>query len=94
MPVVRVYIVRHGETEENRTGVMQGHLDTRLNATGVGQATRTALALAPVRFVQAHSSDLCRATQVRPAARPAGVAQPGAASLEGGHALTREPFPP
>lgn len=69
MAVVRVYIVRHGETEENRIGVMQGHLDSKLNAAGVEQATRTAKALEHVRFAEAHSSDLSRAIKVCMASR-------------------------
>ena len=64
MPVAVVYIVRHGETEENRTGVMQGQLDTPLNEVGVEQAELTASALDNVRFVRAFSSDLSRAIKV------------------------------
>lgn len=58
---VRVYIVRHGETQENRDGIMQGHLDTPLNAAGLEQAQLTAAALEHVQFAAAHSSDLQRA---------------------------------
>ncbi|KAL7283673.1 hypothetical protein ACG7TL_003109 [Trametes sanguinea] len=62
MPVVaKVYIVRHGETEENRQGIMQGQLDTPLNAAGVRQAELAADALADVPFGAAYSSDLQRA---------------------------------
>lgn len=65
MPVAVVYIVRHGETDENRTGVMQGHLDTQLNAAGIEQAQMTANALKRVPFAHAYSSDLSRAAEVR-----------------------------
>ncbi|THG97699.1 hypothetical protein EW026_g4354 [Hermanssonia centrifuga] len=61
MAAVVVYILRHGETQENRAGVMQGHLDTELNAAGIEQAQVTAEALEKVSFVAAHSSDLSRA---------------------------------
>ena len=33
-----IYLVRHGETEWNRTGRMQGHLDSPLTARGEAQA--------------------------------------------------------
>ena len=62
--VARVYIVRHGETEHNRQGIIQGHLDTPLNATGIEQARLAADALADVPFGTAYSSDLQRARKV------------------------------
>ncbi|KAH9952087.1 phosphoglycerate mutase-like protein [Amylocystis lapponica] len=61
MTTVRIYIVRHGETDENRQGIMQGQLDTKLNAAGVEQARLTAVALEKVPFERAFSSDLQRA---------------------------------
>lgn len=63
--VVKVYIVRHGETEENRQGIMQGQLDTPLNAAGLRQAELAADALEDVPFGAAYSSDLQRARKVR-----------------------------
>lgn len=63
--VVRVYIVRHGETDDNRRGIIQGHLDTPLNAAGVRQARLAADALADVPFDAAYTSDLSRARKVR-----------------------------
>ncbi|EIW60260.1 phosphoglycerate mutase-like protein [Trametes versicolor FP-101664 SS1] len=59
--VARVYIVRHGETDDNRAGIIQGHLDTPLNAAGVRQACLAADALADVPFDAAYTSDLSRA---------------------------------
>ncbi|KAF7311265.1 Phosphoglycerate mutase-like protein [Mycena kentingensis (nom. inval.)] len=61
----RVYIIRHGETQENRTGVIQGQLDTELNALGEEQAREVARALREqgVRFDRAYSSDLRRAVK-------------------------------
>ncbi|MBE5756091.1 MAG: histidine phosphatase family protein [Clostridiales bacterium] len=35
---VMIYFVRHGETEYNRQGRVQGHLDIPLNAKGISQA--------------------------------------------------------
>ncbi|KAJ7073971.1 histidine phosphatase superfamily [Mycena amicta] len=60
-PFARVYIVRHGETRENREAVIQGQLDTELNELGVHQARQLARALKGVRFDAAYSSDLKRA---------------------------------
>ena len=63
-PAAIVYLVRHGETEENRQGVMQGQLDTPLNDAGVEQARLAADALEDVPFRAAYSSDLQRAWKV------------------------------
>ncbi len=35
---MKVYLVRHGETDENATGIVQGWLDTSLNEKGLKQA--------------------------------------------------------
>lgn len=63
-PVVRLYIVRHGETNENRMGIMQGQLDTQLNNDGIQQARLCARWLKDVEFDVAISSDLHRAAKV------------------------------
>jgi len=64
MAVVRVVIVRHGETNENRAGIIQGHRDTLLNEAGKAQARQVGEALADVGFNLAYSSDLKRAAEV------------------------------
>ncbi|OAX39493.1 phosphoglycerate mutase-like protein [Rhizopogon vinicolor AM-OR11-026] len=61
--LARVYVVRHGETDSNRDKIIQGHLDTQLNATGLAQAAVTAEALRHVCFDKAFTSDLQRASQ-------------------------------
>jgi bisphosphoglycerate-dependent phosphoglycerate mutase len=63
--VVRVYIVRHGETQENREGVIQGQRDTALNANGMEQAWMVGEALKDAKLGAAFSSDLGRAVKVR-----------------------------
>jgi len=67
MIVARIYLIRHGETDENRQGIMQGQLDTQLNPAGVEQAQLTANALEAVPFERAYTSDLARAAKVSPA---------------------------
>ena len=59
---MKLYIVRHGETDANTNGVIQGWLDTELNETGLQQAGRVAQSFN--HTVDAiYSSDLKRATQ-------------------------------
>lgn len=64
--LARVFVVRHGETDSNRNRIIQGQLDTQLNATGLAQAAVTAEALKSVSFDKAFTSDLQRASEVRP----------------------------
>jgi probable phosphoglycerate mutase len=54
-------LVRHGETEWNRLGRIQGHLDSPLNRQGVAQAESVAARLAREPFDQLVCSDLGRA---------------------------------
>ena len=58
---VEVVVVRHGETESNRSHTIQGHLDTPLSSLGQRQAECVAAYLADTKFSQAISSDLSRA---------------------------------
>ncbi len=54
-------LIRHGETEWNRTGRYQGHSDSPLTARGLAQARAVAQALDGERFDAFYSSDLGRA---------------------------------
>jgi 2,3-bisphosphoglycerate-dependent phosphoglycerate mutase len=54
-------LVRHGETEWNREGRIQGHLDSALNPQGIAQAGLLAARLAAESFEVLISSDLGRA---------------------------------
>jgi len=60
---VRIYIVRHGETDENKAGVIQGHTDTRLNGQGRVQAEKTGERLKDAELGIAFTSDLDRAVK-------------------------------
>jgi len=57
------YLVRHGETQQNLEKIIQGHMDTVLNKTGIEQAKKTAEILKDINFDNAFSSDLKRAYQ-------------------------------
>ncbi len=56
-----VLLVRHGQTEWNATGRLQGQADIELDMTGVGQAARAAVAIARLGPTAVVASDLRRA---------------------------------
>jgi probable phosphoglycerate mutase len=60
-PLLPIYAFRHGQTDWNKEGRIQGHLDVPLNETGRTEGLRLARALRflPIRLVL--SSDLSRA---------------------------------
>lgn len=55
------YIVRHGESQFNVEGIMQGHVDSLLTERGEDQASKTAEKLRHIDFAAVFSSDLLRA---------------------------------
>ncbi|MDR0466396.1 MAG: histidine phosphatase family protein, partial [Deltaproteobacteria bacterium] len=57
---VCLYIVRHGETEFNEAGLVQGFLDSRLTHEGIAQAERAGGGLGHIFFTAAFSGDLAR----------------------------------
>ncbi len=56
-----IYIARHGQTEWNAKGKIQGHTDSPLTKEGVAQAKNLAHELKDIKFDAAYSSDLLRA---------------------------------
>src|SRR5215467_4422014 len=56
-----LFLFRHGETDWNRAGRLQGHTDTPLNATGLAQAQALSERLRRHRLDAVMSSDLARA---------------------------------
>lgn len=56
-----LYLVRHGETEFNKAGIMQGHVDSPLTEEGVRQVEATRANLKHIKFDAVFSSDLYRA---------------------------------
>ena len=58
---MKIYLVRHGETDWNLQERMQGQADNPLNDTGRKQAKIVADKLREINFDAAFSSTLCRA---------------------------------
>lgn len=56
-----IYLIRHGETEHNRTGRIQGHIESDLSDLGIEQARRLGPRLARLDIVAAYASTLRRA---------------------------------
>lgn len=59
---MKLIITRHGETEENRKGILQGHLPGKLTELGIEQAKKLALRLKDEKIDAIYSSDLARAS--------------------------------
>lgn len=59
---MRLIITRHGETEENKEGILQGHLPGKLTKLGIEQARKLALRLKDEKIAAIYSSDLARAS--------------------------------
>ncbi len=63
MATIHLYLVRHGQTELNAAGRLQGIYDSKLTRNGVRSAQRLSRMLADVHFDAAYTSDLGRAQQ-------------------------------
>ncbi len=59
--MIRLLLGRHGETDWNREGRWQGHVDRSLNDTGREQARALAARIAVLEPAAIYSSDLARA---------------------------------
>lgn len=59
---MKIYFVRHGQTESNKKGTVTGHLDSPLTEEGIEQASKTLLEI-PDDFSKIYSSDLIRCKQ-------------------------------
>lgn len=60
---MRLFLVRHGQTEWNRNGLAQGHTDTELDSEGRAQAECLARSLGEEGIKRIYSSDLKRCLQ-------------------------------
>jgi broad specificity phosphatase PhoE len=59
---MKLILVRHGETEENKNGILQGHLPGKLTKLGIEQSKKLALRLKDEKIDAIYSSDLARAS--------------------------------
>jgi len=55
-----IYVVRHGETDWNKEGKLQGWANTHLNQTGINQAKKIAKWFKNIEIDNIYSSDLTR----------------------------------
>ncbi len=64
MPETSLVLIRHGETDDNLAGILQGHRNSELNPTGLAQARAAAQRLAAENcsYGVLYSSDLARAS--------------------------------
>ena len=60
---MRVYITRHGESENNRKGLWTGWFDASLTERGIEDAKRAGKVFSGVRFDKVFASDLKRAVE-------------------------------
>lgn len=85
---MRLFLVRHGETDANRDGIALGQLDVPLNETGLRQAEAAGRALAGEPVVAIYASPLGRAMRTAEAIaahHPAGVTvDPGLIEMDVG----------
>lgn len=79
---MHLLLVRHGQSEGNATGVVQGRVDFALSTLGEEQARATATRLAGVAIERVLSSPLLRAHQTA-----AAVAAPHGLEVERDHGL-------
>ena len=60
---MHIYFLRHGQTDWNLLGKMQGHADIPLNETGMKQAQKTAEKFKDIKMDAIYSSPLTRAME-------------------------------
>lgn len=56
-----IYLIRHGQSEGNIKGIVQGHIDENLTEEGVEQAKKAGEKFRGIKFEAIFSSDLIRA---------------------------------
>ncbi|TYJ58240.1 hypothetical protein B9479_001065 [Cryptococcus floricola] len=96
-------LARHGQTEDNFQGIIQGHKDTPLNDWGRFESARLANALREIAITEAYTSPLSRASETASIAlrhRPEitihehpGLKERGLGSWEGRRPPRSEPTP-
>jgi alkylation response protein AidB-like acyl-CoA dehydrogenase/broad specificity phosphatase PhoE len=88
--VLRIYLARHGQTDWNRDGRLQGSRDVSLNEKGLRQARRLRRRLAGLELDAVYASTLQRSLETarvaadgRPVAALAGLAEQDMGAFEG-----------
>jgi broad specificity phosphatase PhoE len=72
---MRLYLIRHGQTEANFNKTHSGWGDVKLTETGRDQAERTGSIIKDISFDKVYCSDLSRAMDTRKIALPDGDAE-------------------
>jgi len=57
---MKIYLVRHGQTNENLNKISQGHFNSQLTSLGIEQAKEISKKLKDIKITHAYSSDLDR----------------------------------
>ncbi|MCQ2506135.1 MAG: histidine phosphatase family protein [Lachnospiraceae bacterium] len=60
---MEIYIIRHGQTDWNKNGKLQGGTDVPLNENGREMARNLSVAIKDVKFDRMYCSPLCRARE-------------------------------
>jgi broad specificity phosphatase PhoE len=61
--MIEIHLTRHGETDYNRKGILQGQTDIPLNELGRHQALNLRDKIKNISFAKIYSSDLSRAAE-------------------------------
>jgi len=80
--MTRLYLLRHGETEENTRHILQGTMPGTLTALGRQQALDAAAPLAGLRFDAVFTSDLRRCVETTRILLPRLTTRPGLRPVE------------
>ena len=67
---MRVYVIRHGESESNRRGIWTGQSDVHLTEKGREDAARVGRMIEKIKFDKIYTSDLVRACETAEEAIP------------------------
>ena len=61
---MNIYLLRHGQTEENRKGSYYGNLDIRLNAVGIAQGNKVKEFFKDINLDKVYVSDKKRTVEM------------------------------
>ena len=61
---MNIYLLRHGQTEENRKGTYYGNLDISLNAIGISQGNKAKAFFNDIKLDRVYVSDKKRTTEM------------------------------